>query len=71
MNNKILQLLQIGNIEESYYRFIEIADLWIKVSHLFTKISESKDIETVNQVSGLFIEISEREKKAMELLTRL
>ena len=65
------KLLHIDPIEKSYNKFVEIANLWTTVAELFNKIGDTKDVEYVNIVSELLVEISEKERNAMELLSRL
>ncbi|WP_431167564.1 BtrH N-terminal domain-containing protein [Tenacibaculum halocynthiae] len=47
-----------------------IAKKWKNVSDLFNEIGETKNIKYVNDVSKILIELSEKEKKAMEILKK-
>lgn len=62
------ELLNSKEIKECYVEYSEIAKLWKKVSELFHKAGETKDIKYINQASETLIDISEREKMAMEKL---
>ena len=61
-------ILNSKEIKECYQEYFEIAALWKKVSELFYKVGETKDIKYINQVSEILMNISEREKKTMEKL---
>jgi len=62
------QILKIEEIEESYEMFVDIARLWKAVSKLFIKAGDEKDIKYINKASGILVEISDKEKKAMNIL---
>lgn len=64
-------LLKVDNIKKAYNMFIEIADLWIRVSTLFDKAGDAKDIKHINQASEILVNLSQKEKAAMELLLRV
>ncbi len=64
-------LLQIEQLNQAYKMFSEIAKQWTKVSNLFDKAGKTKDIEFINQASEILMDLSEKEKKAMELLYRI
>ncbi|MCD4670005.1 MAG: DUF4872 domain-containing protein [Actinomycetia bacterium] len=64
-------LLKIDNIKKAYDMFIEIADLWTRVSTLFDKAGDTKDIKYINQASEILVNLSQKEKAAMELLLRV
>jgi len=64
-------LLQIEQVNQAYKMFSDIAKQWIKVSTLFDKAGKTKDIEFINQASKILVDLSENEKKAMELLYRI
>lgn len=66
-----LELLKIAQIEEAYGELVEIADLWRKVSILFNKIGETKNYQFVSEASKLLVNISSKEKNAMELLVNI
>ncbi len=61
-------LLQIEQLNQAYKMFSDIANQWAKVSTLFDKAGKTKDIEFINQASEILVDLSEKEKKAMELL---
>ncbi|MCJ7616095.1 MAG: BtrH N-terminal domain-containing protein, partial [Desulfobacterales bacterium] len=62
------ELLRIEKLSKAYKMFAEIAILWKQVSSLFEKTSKTKNIKYINQASGILIELSQKEKMAMELL---
>jgi hypothetical protein len=63
--------LKIDKIKKAHSMFIEIADLWVEVSSLFEKVGETKDIKYINRASEILVKLSEKEKKAMELLLKI
>ncbi len=65
------EILEIENIKKAHEMFIEIADLWIKVSSLFEKVGETKDVKYINEASEILIGLSKKEKEAMELLLKI
>ena len=62
------QTLKVGEIKESYEIFVDIARLWRAVSKLFMKAGDTKDIEYINRASEILVEISDKEKEAMNIL---
>lgn len=58
----------IPGVQQGYLHFKEIATLWTEISNLFLKIGETKDKKYLNQASEIFIELSVKEKQAMEQL---
>lgn len=64
------ELLNSKDINEAYQEYFKIADLWKKVSELFHKAGETEDIKYINQASEILIDLSEREKKTMEILMK-
>lgn len=62
------ELLKIKQIDEAHTLFSEIAILWNQVSNLFETTAKTKNIIYINQASKILIDLSQREKKAMELL---
>jgi len=62
------ELSQLKQLEEGYTMFCEIAQLWTKVSTLFDKAGETENVEFINEASEILIDLSEKEKKTMELL---
>ncbi|WP_374462536.1 BtrH N-terminal domain-containing protein [Chryseobacterium sp.] len=65
------ELLQLDQLKTGYEEFIEIAELWTTVSQLFEKVSQTKEMEYIQQASDILKTISEKEKKAMEILATL
>jgi len=65
------QLLQIDKLNAGYEAFTEIASLWTSVSQLFEKAGEAEDIEYIYRASDILKEISEKEKKTMEILASI
>lgn len=61
-------LLQLKQLEEGYTMFYKIAQLWTKISTLFDKAGETENMEFINEASEILIDLSEKEKKTMELL---
>lgn len=64
-------LLKIEELNDAYRMFAEIALLWTKVSDLFEKTAEMKNIDYINQASEILIDLSQKEKSAMELLLEI
>ena len=64
-------LLKIEKLNEAHKVFIEIAILWTKVAGLFEKTAETKSIEYINQASEILVDLSKKEKMAMELLLKI
>ena len=64
-------LLKIQELNEAHRMFAEIAILWIKVSTLFEKTAETKNIDYINQASEILVDLSGKEKIAMELLLKI
>jgi len=58
-------------LEDSHQDFKKIASLWTEVSSLFNKIGETKNEKYVNQASTVLLELSEKEKLAMEKLHKI
>jgi len=48
--------------------FVDIARLWRAVSKLFIKAGDTKDIKYINKASEILVELSNKEKKAMNIL---
>ncbi len=69
--NESYDLLKLENLKKAHIEFIEIANLWLEVTSLFDKTGETKDIKYINKASEILIQLSEKEKKAMELLINL
>lgn len=64
-------LLKLDQLKQGHEAFIEIAKLWKTVSELFEKVSETKDFQYILETSEILKAISEKEKKAMEILITL
>ena len=62
------ELLKITQIAEAHTLYSEIAILWQEVSSLFEKAAKTENIIYINQASKILIDLSQKEKKAMELL---
>jgi len=62
------QILKVEKIKESYEMFVDIARLWKAVSKLFIKAGDTKDIEYIYKASEILVEISNKEKKVMNIL---
>lgn len=65
------ELLNSEEINEAYRDYTEIAARWKKVSELFHQAGETEDIKYINQASEIFIDLSKREKIAMEKLMKI
>lgn len=64
-------LLKIQGLKEAHERFVEIAPLWTEISNLFAYAAETQDINYINKASEILIDLSNREKEAMELLLKV
>jgi hypothetical protein len=64
-------LLKLDKLKAGHEAFIEIADLWSSVSQLFEKVSQTKDFNFILKASDILKAISDKEKKAMEVLATL
>lgn len=65
------ELLKIKQIDEAHKIFSEAATLWTKVSALFNKTGETQNVEYINQASDILVDLSKKEKMAMELLLEI
>lgn len=65
------ELLKLEKLKTGHEAFVEIAELWTSVSGLFEKVSQTKDFKYIQQASDILKIISEKEKKAMELLATI
>jgi hypothetical protein len=65
------EILKVDNIKIAYEKFIEIAEMWTKVLDLFDKAGDTQDITYINQASEILVDLSKREKEAMELLLKV
>lgn len=64
-------LLGLEQLKTGHENFAEIAKLWTNVSDLFIKVSETKDFKYIQQASDILKNISDKEKKTMEILTTI
>ncbi len=64
-------LLKNSELDIVYRMFAEIAPLWSKVSSLFEKAAEIKNISYINQASDILVDLSQKEEKAMKLLLNI
>lgn len=64
-------LLKLNQLKAGHEAFTEIAELWTSVSQLFEKVSETKDFEYIQQASDILKILSDKEKKTMELLSKI
>lgn len=64
-------LLKLDGLKSAHDAFCEIAALWTHVAQLFEEVSRTQDIKYVYQASDILKSLSEKEKKAMELLATL
>lgn len=64
-------LLKIEKLNEACEMFTKIALLWTRVSGLFEKVAQTKNIDFIDQASEILIAISQKEKIAMELLLEI
>lgn len=62
------ELLKFAPLKTGYEAFTEIAELWTSVSYLFEKVSQTQDIWYIEQASDILKNLSDKEKKAMEIL---
>ena len=64
-------LLESEQVHKAFEEFSKIAVLWTEVSLLFDKAGKSSKIEFINQASDILVDLSGKEKRAMELLINL
>jgi hypothetical protein len=62
------EILENETLQNVYSMFVEIANLWNQVSHMFGETAKTKDILNIERASRILVDISHKEKKAMELL---
>jgi len=65
------EILLIKELREAYLAFEEIATLWTRVSTLFDCAGETEEIGCINDASEILVDLSEKERRAMEGLSRL
>lgn len=61
-------LLKSEKVMTAHESFRDIAALWASISELFAKAGKTREITYVDQAAGLLRAVSEKEKRAMELL---
>ncbi len=64
-------LLKLDELKSGHKAFIEIATLWTTVAELFEKVSKTNDFKYVQQAADILKTISDKEKKAMEMLSKI
>lgn len=64
-------LLKLDKLKAGHEAFVEIATLWTSVSRLFEQVSQAKDFKYIQQASDILKIISDKEKRAMELLAAI
>ena len=66
-----MSYIQSNNLKEAHEKFCEIAQLWTEVSRLINNAGETQDISHLTDASNIVLELSKKEKKAMELLLEI
>lgn len=61
-------LLKSDQVHEAFLEFSKIAGLWTDVASLLDQAGESSRVEYINQASDILVDLSGKEKRAMELL---
>lgn len=64
-------LLESDQIHAAFLEFSQIAELWTEVASLLDKAGESSKVEYINQASDILLDLSGKERRAMELLVNL
>lgn len=64
-------LLKIEKLKEAHGMFAEIALLWTRVSGLFVKTAETKNIDYIEQAGEFLVDLSQKERMVMELLLEI
>lgn len=64
-----VELLEDIKVEKAYHMFIEIAPMWTSVSALIERVGRTGNHQELQQASKLLLEIAEKERTAMELLS--
>lgn len=62
------ELLDSQGLRLAHQEYAEIATLWREVSELFHEAGETEDVKFVEQAAAILVDLSEREKGAMERL---
>jgi hypothetical protein len=66
-----LNYVNSQEIEEGYEKYVQIAPMWKVVSALIEKSGQTFDQKYLDEASEVLFEISNREKEAMEILSRI
>jgi hypothetical protein len=61
-------VLKKEQVKDAAQLFSETAILWTKVASLFDKAGDTKKVDHINQAAEILVEISSKEKLAMEML---
>ena len=61
-------LIGLERLKLGYRSFLEIADLWTTVSHLFEMVSQTKEYAHIERASDILRTIAAKEKSTMEML---
>jgi len=64
-------LLKSDLLQEAHAEFTVISGLWSEVSLLLDKASETKNEAYINQASDILVLLSQKERRAMELLIKI
>ncbi|MGB7326787.1 MAG: BtrH N-terminal domain-containing protein [Rubripirellula sp.] len=64
------ELTSVPELNSASSAFAEIATLWTQVSVLFNDAGTTSDITPIDAASDLLVDLSSREKEAMEILLR-
>jgi hypothetical protein len=64
-----VELLEDSKVEQSYHMFTKIAPMWTTVSTLIDSAGITGNQEELQQASKLLLEIADKERVAMELLS--
>lgn len=65
------ELLKLDTLNQALKEFIDIANLWTEISGLFVKVSKTKEKKYIEQASETLIQLSIKEKNAMEKLAKI
>lgn len=64
-------LLRLDQLKAGYEAFAAIASQWTSIAQLLEKLSETKDVQYIEQAAEMLKTISVQEKEAMELLATM
>lgn len=65
------ELARIDNIKRAHEMFCNIAKQWTQVSSLFDQTGETKNGRYLDEISEILIDLSGKEKSAMEILVEI